>query len=438
MELVTTKQGIFRGIVKDGYTIFYGIPYGEAPVGAARFRRPVPALPFEGERDCTHPSVRPWMADPKADSAVAKEFYFHKDYWLPRDEDSLQLHIWTPAKEAGEKLPVAVWIHGGGFQKGYGTEVETDGGGFCARGVILVSLEYRMGIFGFFCHPWLSGKAPGGNGNCGILDQIEALKWVQNNIEAFGGNPKQVTIIGQSAGAISVQILASSPLTRGLFCGAVMQSGGGYGSPLAPVRTMREAQKAGEGFTEYAGIKTLEELRQVPAEVLCRMSDEFQAESSSKLLFSPVIDGYILTDSPDKVIDRNFHADIPYLIGSNRDDMYAKELARAMVDFAQKNRELQKPPVYLYHFEQVPPANQEGMYSGSYHSAEIWYVFETCKRGSRPYREEDYALSEKMADCWCSFVKEGNPDPAGKMGWNSYHDGNDIYRFGGGRENEGD
>ena len=437
MELVRTKQGMFRGAVKDGYTVFYGIPYGEAPVGDARFLEPAQALPFQGERDCTHPSVRPWMADPKEDSAVAKEFYFHRDYWLPRDEDSLQLHIWTPARQPGEKLPVAVWIHGGAFQKGYGTEVETDGEGFCARDVILVSIEYRMGIFGFFCHPWLSEEPFGGKGNLGLLDQIEALKWVRDNIEAFGGDPGRVTIIGQSAGAISVQILASSPLARGLFHGAVMQSGGGYQSPVSVVREMGEAWKLGEEFTEYAGIHSLEELRQMPAERLCQMADEFQARTCRSMAFAPVIDGYVLTYSLDGIIEGSGHGDIPYLMGSNLDDLYTEELAAALERFAQKNRRLHKPPVYLYRFEQVPPASQEGMYAGSYHSAELWYVFETCRRGSRPYGREDLALSKEMADCWCSFVKDGNPDPDGKLGWSFYRSRDDIYRFYGGRTNEG-
>jgi len=435
MEFAVTEKGVFKGNVKENYTVFYGIPYAEAPVGEKRFCLPERARGFEGERDCTHPSVRPWMVDPSPEREVAKEFYFQKEYLLPFDEDSLQLHIWTPAKEPGEKLPVAVWIHGGAFQKGYGTEVETDGAGFCSRGVILVSIEYRMGVFGFLCHPWLEAEQGGRCGNYGILDQIEALKWVQENIKAFGGDPEKVTIIGQSAGAMSVQILASSLLTRGLFRGAVMQSGGGYQSPLTISGDLENAKKLGEQFTEYIGVHSLEELRLVPAERLCRLADEFQMREQEKngLVFAPMADGFVLESMLDEVIETNRHADIPYLIGSNADDLCAEELTAAMERFARKNGELGKPPVYVYHFEQVPPADQEGMYPGAYHSAEIWYVFETCSRGSRPYRQEDYDLSKKMAGCWCSFVKDQNPDPEGRLGWKACRTEKDVYRFCGGK-----
>lgn len=436
MKIAVTKQGAFRGSEGEDYTVFYGIPYAQAPVEERRFRAPVRSLPFAGERDCTRPSVRPWMSDPEPDSAVGQEFYFNKKYLLPFDEDSLQLHIWTPAKTAGENLPVAVWIHGGGFQKGYGTEIETDGAGFCRRGVILVAVEYRLGVFGFLCHPQLVADSPTGCGNYGLLDQVEALKWVREHIKAFGGDPQKVTLIGQSAGAISVQILASSPLAKGLFRSAVLQSGGGCQSPLSAGRDLQAAQKLGEQFMKFTGLDSLADLRLLPAQALCRLADEFQAEAAGQMAFSPVVDGYLLPASMDQVIEDNHHAAVPYLIGSNADDLHAESLAQALVRFARKSRKLGNPPVYLYHFEQIPPINQEGMYPGAYHSAEIWYVFETCARGSRPYREQDYRLSVKMADCWCNFVKYGNPDPQGIFGWKAYGDPGDVYRFYGEAENE--
>ena len=160
MKIAVTKKGMYQGIEKEEYTIFYGIPYAKAPVGEKRFCPPVSAEAFEGIRDCTRPKIRPWMVDPEPDRAVGKEFYFAKEYLHPFSEDSLQLHIWTPAKMTDEKLPVAVWIHGGGFQKGYGTEVEIDGAGFCKRGVIWCPLNTGWGLLDFYVtHGWPKNKA---------------------------------------------------------------------------------------------------------------------------------------------------------------------------------------------------------------------------------------------------------------------------------------
>lgn len=429
MKIAVTKNGTYQGIEREEYTIFYGIPYAKAPVGEKRFCPPVPAEAFEGIRDCTCPKVRPWMVDPEPDRAVGKEFYFAKEYLHPFSEDSLQLHIWTPAKTTDTKLPVAVWIHGGGFQKGYGTEVETDGAGFCRRGVVFVSVEYRMGAFGFLCHPWLAKEQGGICGNYGILDQIEALKWVKQHIADFGGDPDKVTIVGQSAGAMSVQILASSPLTTGLFRGAVMQSGGGYESPLTIGTVQNAAEKIGEQFVEELGVKSLKELRQIPAETLCQAADAFRMKYQGKLLFTPVVDGWLLPGTLDEIIRNDQYADVPYLVGSNADDMCTEDLAKGMEKFASKAEELGRKPVWVYRFKQVPPANQEGMYQGSYHSAELWYVFETCERGSRPFGKTDNRLSKRMADCWCDFVTFGNPDPDGNRGWSAYKNEEDVFLF---------
>ena len=224
MKIVTTKQGKLAGKPMDGYTVFYGVPYAKPPVGLGRFRPPEEAKPWDGIREAARLPNRLWQPQAPPDTPSSREFCFAPEYLTPMSEDGLFLHVWTPAKEPGEQLPVAFWIHGGAFVKGFGAEVAYDGAGFCRRGVILVSVDYRMGPFGFLCHPGLASEGGGRCGNYGLLDQIAALGWVYENIAAFGGDPGRITVMGQSAGAVSVQALVSSRLTEGKIAGAIMQS----------------------------------------------------------------------------------------------------------------------------------------------------------------------------------------------------------------------
>ena len=262
-----TKYGLVRGHSMEGYTVFKGIPYAKPPLGEGRFAAPQEPDSWEGIYEAEHFGSVAMQVPLDPASFYGKEFYQYPDYMPARSEDCLYLNIWTPAGEAGEKLPVAFWIHGGAFLQGYSHEVEFDGEAYCRRGVVLVSINYRLGVFGFLAHPWLEEQAGQGgrriSGNYALLDQIAALRWVRENIAAFGGDPGNITVFGQSAGCMSVQALVSTPLTEDWIAKAIFQSASGYKSMMG-THTMEEAKKAGEEFVELTGAADLEALRAIP------------------------------------------------------------------------------------------------------------------------------------------------------------------------------
>lgn len=425
---VQTRQGILQGKSIGCGTVFYSVPYAAPPVGRRRFAPPAPPQPYSGVRDATCPRSRPWMPEEKA-GPCRREFYFDMTYALPCGEDSLFVHIWTPAQSAEERLPVAVWIHGGAFVKGYGTEVETDGCGFCRRGVVFVSVEYRMGVLGFLCHPQLAAEQGGRCGNYGLLDQIAAVRWVRENIASFGGDPRRITLMGQSAGALSVQILASSQQTKGLFCGAILQSGGGYHGPLSQFASQAQAEAAGERFVRAVGVDSVEELRAMPPQVLVEKAEWFCREVAQERCFLPVIDGWLLEDSLDRLAAGGKLQDIAYLLGSNADDLQSDAMRTSVVAFSENNIRLGRRPAYVYRFDRVPPGGEGDIYRGCYHSAELWYVFETQARSWRPYTPQDRALARRMADFWCAFVRSGDPNGPGRDLWNPCRTAGDVKIF---------
>ena len=227
MRETTVENGKIKGIPCGwpSITVFYGIPYAAPPVGDLRWKAPQPAVGWEGVRDCARASAKCWQLGVGKGSFFEHEFYPYEE---EMDEDCLYLNVWTPAQSTEERLPVIFWIHGGGFMTGYGHSAHFDGEHFARQGVILVTINYRLNIFGWMVHPELDAESPEGvSGNYGLLDQIAALKWVSRNIRAFGGDPDNITIAGQSAGAACVQSLICSPLAKGLYAKAIMQSGGG-------------------------------------------------------------------------------------------------------------------------------------------------------------------------------------------------------------------
>lgn len=211
MEQIPLPEGILQGESRAGYTVFKGVPYAAPPVGELRFAPPQPPRPWPGVYTADHFSAACPQLPEQPGSFYEKEFYSPPERQPRMDEDCLYLNIWTPAAAPEEQLPVALWIHGGAFDHGFGHEIEFDGAAFCRRGVVLVTVNYRVNVFGFLSHPWLEEGAD----NLGIRDQIAALSWVRTHIKAFGGNPDNITVFGQSAGAISTQTLVSSPLTGG-------------------------------------------------------------------------------------------------------------------------------------------------------------------------------------------------------------------------------
>ena len=359
LPVIKVEGGLLQGVPSEdpSVIVFKGIPYAAPPVGELRLQPPQDVIPWEGVRECS------------AFSAIAPQpgnapgtFYGEEFYWMPQpeqSEDCLYLNVWAPARTVGKTsaaLPVAMWIHGGAFVNGYGFEVSMDGDKWAQKDVILVTINYRLG--------------ENAAGNLNILDQIKALEWINKNIAQFGGDPSNVTIFGQSAGGMSVRTLLISPLAKGLFAKAIIQSGGGMG---------------------------LDQL-------------------GSILTSAPQVDGNVVPEPFDKAVMDGTIADIPIMTGYTSDDLpFFKE--ESVGAFCALRDSLGTAPVYEYEFTRDLPGEDKDVpdnLPGAFHSAELWYVFGTLGRSWRPFTEEDYALSEEMVSAWTDFCKTGSP------GWPEY------------------
>ena len=416
--IVETAYGKISGVPMDGVIRYAGIPYAKPPVGDLRFRRP--------EKPDAFQSV--YAADRFRGTAMQPRNHtleFETDYELspPCSEDCLYLNIWVPEEKGEEKLPVAFWIHGGGFFDGSGGEKCFDGTAFAKRGVILVTLNYRLNVFGFLAHPWLSARDPLGiSGNYGLYDQEAALRWVYENISAFGGDPGRITIFGQSAGCMSVQSLISSDRNRDAIHQAILESGFSFRTPVARQRTLESACEIGEQLLTFMGVKDVTELLEMPAEKLLSEFLRFRAENAAsgiRLPFSPITDGVILSESSDEAVERGHVLDIPLMMGCTEGDMgsfgedgkllplHERRLAKGMLAFAEIRKELGQKAPYLFCFSHHLPGDDN---PGAPHSAELWYVFGTLGRSWRPMTEEDEELSGKMVSWWTNFMKTGDPN----------------------------
>ena len=454
--IVKTKYGDLQGVQKQNHTVFRGIPYAKAPTGNLRWKAPREPDSWEGIREAKVFGNRSMQGVSEPGSFYHKEFFSDEDFMPAMSEDCLYLNIWTPASGCDEKLPVGFWIHGGGFTGGFGTEIEFDGGAFCERNVILVTINYRLGALGFLAHEELCAENENAvSGNYGLLDQIRALTWVFENIHSFGGDPERITIFGQSAGCLSVQALVSSRLTKGMIAGAILQSAGGYHTGIGRDVLLEEAKQAGRTFMEFCGKKSITELRDLSSEEINDFSNRFLASplAVGPLPFSPCVDGYILEKGFDEIVDKGMHHDIPYMIGSTADDLGSEQtppgeksqLYKGCIDWSLKNEALGRNPSYVYYFTRAPLNSRESIHATepsdlygsiglvstigslsiirdsdkSYHSAELWYVFGTLSRSWRPKIVGDYDLSRRMTTYWCNFIRTG--DPNGKFShWKPY------------------
>ena len=344
-----------------------------------------------------------------------KIFYyneFRKGETYTYDEDCLFLNIWTPEDATPQsRLPVLFYIHGGGFTGGCGHEKHFDGPVWVQKGVIAVTINYRLGPMGFLCLPALKQEA-GHTGNYGLYDQVTALKWVRNNIEAFGGDKNKVTIMGQSAGAMSVQHLCQSDLCKGLFRSAVMSSGVGMGSML--VSTPEKTYDFWKEVMRLCGVSTLEDFRRVSPETLFQKWKQAQKTVKKGAMATfPVADGKLITKGSKP-------KNIPYMAGATSHDMAPAFLQPMTTKWGIKNG------AYIWHFERMLPGDDKG----AWHSSDLWYWFGTLKNCWRPMEERDYSLSGEMTDYLCSFVKTGNPDTEGLPHWSKCKSGRDVMHFG--------
>jgi para-nitrobenzyl esterase len=465
-----TDSGAVQGIPcgNPTFTVFKGIPYAAPTSGRNRFRPPQPVEAWTGVRCCdAYPDLcMQGRADPKMPFGrfFLKEFY-PVDY--PRSEDSLALNVWTPAENPDERRPVMVWIHGGGLGSGYGHEMEFDGEAICKRGLLLVTINYRVGPIGFFAHPELSRTSPTGtSGNNGILDQIAALRWVQRNIAAFGGDPGNVTIFGQSAGGGSVVSHLVSPLSEGLFHRAIIQSGTFGVSLYGSSTTLADAEAWGIEACRILSVG-LEDLLAMPAGELHAALEKVQREGAGPHP-RQILDGYVFHSQPGLEISRGRLKDVPILAGSVSGDgglmMFPKKvgedfritmlrhrfgkdadefLARHPLDgdgaaickellesasvgdisLAEAQVRNGRKPVHLFYFNpEFPGHNESGFVPDgtAYHSAELWYVFGTLDRCWRRFDGRHHDLSAMMIDYWTNFARSGDPNGADLPEWKPF------------------
>ena len=410
--VLSVAGGQIQGVLTDSsqVMVYKGIPYAAAPVGALRWQAPQPVTPWEGVKVCDTFGPIAWQPGNAPGTFYGDEFYWEGT--PEQSEDCLYLNVWAPAGSVGKpgaKLPVAMWIHGGAYMNGYGYEVTMDGDAWARRGVILVTINYRLGTLGFLSHPALTAEQ-GQSGNYGTMDQIAAMQWIHDNIAQFGGDPANITILGQSAGAMSVKTLLISPLSRNLVAGDIIQSGGGIGlKGLSPDNAIPQStyDALGKDVMDNAGLTSLEAMRTAPAEEVYKISG----------WFSPHNDGKVLLEDFDHALYDGSMAPVPVMIGYNKDDMGM--LAGESVDRFCAVRDSLGFPVYEYEFLRELPSDEAHPASnaGAFHSAELWFMFGTLKNSWRPFTAADYALSARMLDAWTSFCKTKNP------GWDAYkHD----------------
>ena len=411
--VVKVDGGSLQGVssASGEVTVFRGVPYAAPPVGNLRWKRPQPVVKWKGVRIADTFSNICWQPGNAVGTFYGNEFYWKEQ--TVQSEDCLYLNIWTPANAVGKperKLPVAFWVHGGAYFNGYGHEITMDGDAWAKRGVILVTINYRLGIFGFLAHPELSAETSDGtSGNYGTYDQVAALKWVHDYIAQFGGDPDNITVLGQSAGAASIKNLVSSPMSKGFIRNAIIQSGGGISTNAVSEIEQKKAESTGKEFMDKHGYRTLKEMRAVPAEELLRIFKE-----QGMGLFRPHIDGVLLTESFDVAVRNQHLADASYMIGCTLDDI--RPMGKQIDEFCFLRDSLDHRPAYQYIFARKLP----GTHDGAFHSAELWYMFHTLDRSWRPMMPADYALADEVMNCWTNFAKYGNPNGKGKESWQPF------------------
>lgn len=449
---IKLEDGSVQGTFEDGLTVYRGIPFALPPVGNLRWRAPQP--------------VKKWDTLLQANKFAPGPV----QGWTPpsgKSEDCLYLNVWSPAKSSNEHLSVLVWIYGGGFNGGATSDVNYSGEKLANKGVVFVSIAYRVGQLGFLAHPDLSAESSNHvSGNYGLLDMIAGLKWVQKNIAAFGGDPAKVTIFGESAGGIAVSMLCASPLAKGLFRGAISQSGGSFGPPRITtfpgenLKKRHDAEAAGEAYVKNAGFSSIADLRKIDADKL----------PAIRGLAWPIIDEWVIPDDQYKLYEAGKYNDVAVMIGYNSDEgasfsppktpaeyiaavktrygKFADDLLKAYpVDsatvpktardlsrdaafgwhtwsWARLQSKTGKSKVFYYYFDQHPdyPAGSPRYGYGSPHAQDVAYVFKHLDVSGPQTTKTDLHISDAMATYWTNFAKYGNPNGNGLPDWPAFSD----------------
>ncbi|MEW6206737.1 MAG: carboxylesterase family protein [Acidobacteriota bacterium] len=462
-DAIKVDGGLVSGVTTDGVRCFKGIPFAAPPTGDLRWKPPQPVVAWSGVRRCD-------TFGPECPQAPYPQSSMYYSPPQRQSENCLYLNVWTAAIE-GERRPVMVWIHGGALTRGSGSNRIYDGTALAKKGVVLVTINYRLGVLGYLAHPELTAESANhSSGNYGVLDQIAALKWVQKNIARFGGDASRVTIFGESAGSWSVNALVASSLARRLFHRAIGQSGGsfGRGTYLKEDRGgLPSAEKIGLAFAKAAGADSIKALRAMSAE---KIIDVFNNDPEGrKFRTQPNVDGWVLTDEIRNLFAQGKQNDVPVIVGSNANEMTtltAPAMVPKTMDEYRKRVEAQygemakefdalypakseadiaaaylgglrdaaftlqmrtwarmtatgRSKAYLYFFSHVPPHPNSNRL-GAYHAAEIIYVFNNLRLRNQAYQETDHRLADMMSSYWVNFATTGDPNGKGLTKWIPY------------------
>jgi len=461
-ESVETSGGLIAGVPGSdpSVTVFKGVPYAAPPVGDLRWKAPQPPAAWEGVRQADKFSGSCVQNIVEERDPWTHEFMSHDEI----SEDCLYLNIWTAAEHADENRPVFVYIHGGGFTEGSGSVAVYDGDGLANKGLVMVTINYRLGPFGFLAHPELTKESEyGASGNYGMLDVVAALQWIQDNIAAFGGDPSRVTVAGQSAGARAVHTLIASPLATGLIHRGIAESGSSLGGSSA---TLADAEQVGVQFAELKGASSLAELRAMSAEEIAAPlpapAEGGEAEAP-RLRFGTNVDGYLLPASIDEIAAQGSQNDVPIITGANADEGGASPnleitlaeyrnqarqrygdraetfltLYPASTDqeagqanneasrdrqrvslsvWAHERKKTTESGIHTYFWTHALPGPDAARY-GAFHTSEVPYALNTLYMSDRPFTDIDHQIADTMSSYWANFAKTGDPNGEGLPHW---------------------
>ena len=457
LRLVQTENGLVRGLpaADPRVTSFKGIPFAAPPVGVNRWRAPQPCPDWEGTLDTVRfgPISMQWIPG-LGDDIYCREWHVDPD--IPMSEDCLYLNVWTPAKSTDEKLPVLVWFFGGGLQCGYTAEMEFDGERIARRGIVVVTVNYRVGVLGFLAHPQITAGQPDAPANFGNLDQQFGLRWVQRNIAAFGGDPANVTIAGQSAGGGSVMTQLACKANAGLFSKAVVMSAMIFDPYLrrevGRPEKLADAERRGEDFFSWLGVKTLGEARAVDAVTLQRSYEKYM---ESHVPFFTVRDDIICSGDPIALYVKGDCVDVTMMAGNTASEFLNTVAADSEEALAAEASRLfgDKAPEFLAFPEsresvpgqgfapvsgigcsvrgvlsQVAASGRKGYRyvfdpdipgwdnPGTFHSSDLWFFFESLGKCWRPFTGRHYDLARQMCDYFCNFIRSGDPNGQDRNG----------------------